>query len=47
MEQLRHGGRNQAGRSANNLFTEELKTKSEELKATNKNHGQWTTTIVH
>ena len=27
----------------NNLFTEELKTKSEELKATNKNHGQWTT----
>ena len=26
----------------NNLFTEELKTKSEELKATNKNHGQWT-----
>lgn len=29
--------------SENNLFTEELKTKSEELKATNKNHGQWTT----
>ena len=27
----------------NNLFTEELKTKSEELKATNKNNGQWTT----
>ena len=27
----------------NNLFTEELKTKSEELKATNKHHGQWTT----
>lgn len=27
----------------NNLFTEELKTKSEELKTTNKNHGQWTT----
>ena len=27
----------------NNLFTEELKTKSEELKATNKNHGQWAT----
>ena len=27
----------------NNLFTEELKTKSEELKATNKIHGQWTT----
>ena len=29
--------------SDNSLFTEELKTKSEELKATNKNHGQWTT----
>ena len=29
--------------SDNSLFTEELKTKSEELKATNKNNGQWTT----
>ena len=29
--------------SDNSLFTEELKTKSEELKTTNKNHGQWTT----
>ena len=29
--------------SDNSLFTEELKTKSEELKATNKNNGQWPT----
>ena len=45
MEQFRNGSRKSDRKTCRTIvfFTEELKTKSEELKATNKNHGQWTT----